>query len=65
MELMEYAPTGSLPYSDNITQKYYAGPSNYFSRKGEQFINTLTGENLHLSRADAANISIPSEYAKA
>ena len=57
MELMEYAPTGSLPYSDNITQKYYAGPSNYFSRKGEQFINTLTGENLHLSRADAASYS--------
>ena len=28
MELMEYAPTGSLPYSDNITQKHYAGPSN-------------------------------------
>lgn len=57
MEMMEYSPIGSLPYDNTGSRKYYAGPSNYFEKKGERFVNTLTGFTLHLSQSDASSYS--------
>ena len=52
MELLEYSPFGELPYADNAVQKYYAGPSNYFYKVGEGYVNATSGADLSLSETD-------------
>lgn len=53
MELLEYSPIGSLPYSDNLGKKYYAGPSGYLHKKGDEYVNLSSGENVSLSNFEA------------
>lgn len=52
LELMEYAPTGSLPYSDT-RPKYYAGPANYLEKDGERFVNIVNGKSVLLTEIEA------------
>jgi len=53
MEMMEYAPLGSLPYQDTRARRYYCGPTNYFNKEDEFFINTVTNESFSITRAEA------------
>ncbi len=57
MELMEYSPIGELPYENKSEQKYYAGPSNYFAKKDDRFVNAVTGDDLHLTKDEAGAYS--------
>ena len=52
MELMEYSLQGKLPYSDNLSKKYYAGPSNYLYKNDNQFVNAITGEKIAINKSD-------------
>lgn len=49
MEMLEYSMVGSLPYPTNEGRKYYAGPSNYFVKEDDCYINTNT-RSLRLRR---------------
>ena len=55
MELMEYSDDGESPYSKAGTSEiYYAGPANYYHKKGGEVKNLFTGEKMgkeHLSAA--------------
>ncbi|MDR1094604.1 MAG: hypothetical protein LBL66_10715 [Clostridiales bacterium] len=42
-ELLEYSLSSGLPYSSG-SRKYYAGPTHYLNREGEEFVNVATGE---------------------
>ncbi len=57
MELMEYSPIGNLPYENESAQKYYGGPSNYFGKKDDRFVNAVTGDDLHLTKDEAGAYS--------
>ncbi|MBO4540003.1 MAG: hypothetical protein J5781_06960 [Clostridia bacterium] len=57
MELMEYSPEGSLPFNSMKERHYYAGPSNYYKKQGDSFVNTYTGDRLNISKEDAATFS--------
>ena len=53
MELMEYSDDGESPYCKAGTSEiYYAGPANYYHKKGGEVTNLFTGEKVgkeHLS----------------
>lgn len=55
MELMEYSDDGESPYCKAGTSEiYYAGPANYYHKKGGEVKNLFTGEKMgkeHLSAA--------------
>jgi hypothetical protein len=53
MELLEYAPEGSLPYQNTGASKYYGGPTNYFNKEEGRFEDIVTGESIVISTADA------------
>ena len=44
LELLEYSPSGMLPYTDNGGIKYYGGPFEYIQRENGALVNILTGE---------------------
>lgn len=56
-ELLEYAPSGSLPFSSNKTRNYYGGPTNYFGKYGDQFIDLSTDEIFYVSNAEKQGFS--------
>ena len=57
MEMLEYSPKGELPFGDTFEKKYYAGPGNSYTKKGAQFVNTFSKEELHLTKEEASEKS--------
>jgi hypothetical protein len=57
MELMEYAPWGNLPYPETRARRYYGGPTNYFNKEDEQWVNTVTKESVYVTRTEAETYS--------
>ena len=57
MEMLEYAPAGSLPFDNETKRKYYAGPGNSYQKNGSQFVNAFTKDELPLTKAEAATCS--------
>lgn len=52
LEMMEYSYEFDLDYSNIDSRKYYAGPSNYYGKKNNKFIDVDTGDYLNLSDSD-------------
>ena len=52
LEMMEYSYEFDLDYSNIDSRKYYAGPSNYYGKKDNKFIDVDTGDYLNLSDSD-------------
>lgn len=52
LEMMEYSLEFDLDYSNIDSRKYYAGPSNYYGKKNNKFIDVDTGDYLNLSDSD-------------
>ena len=50
--MMEQSYEFDLDYSNIDSRKYYAGPSNYYGKKNNKFINADTGDYLNLSDSD-------------
>ena len=49
LEIMEYSYEHNIEYSDDETKKYYAGPSNYYEKVNNRFVNVNTGYSLNIS----------------
>jgi hypothetical protein len=56
-ELLEYAAQGSLPYQNTRARRYYGGPTNYFNKENEKFVNTVTKESVHVTSVEAETYS--------
>lgn len=52
LEMMEYSYEFDLDYSNIESRKYYAGPSNYYGKKDNKFIDIDTGNFLNMSDLD-------------
>ena len=57
LEMLEYAPWGSLPYPDTGEIRYYGGPKNYLTKNGDLFTNVLTSETALVSETEAIGYS--------
>lgn len=58
LELLEYAPTGNLPYLDTTAIKYYGGPTNYLRKTADQtFTHIDTKDTFSISSAEIENYS--------
>jgi len=57
MELLEYTTVGNFPYKVTDSIMYYGGPSAYYTKSGEQFVNTITNEQFSISAAEAEMIA--------
>ncbi len=55
MEMLEYSLSGNISLPNAKDRCYYAGPLNYYSKKGETYVNTSTGSRLDLSKEEAAS----------
>ena len=49
MEMMEYNLCSNGPYEVEEAAKYYAGPTNYFYKSGNSFLNAVSGEVFALT----------------
>ena len=43
MDILEYSLSGNSPYENIAERKYYSGPSYYFIKDGEEFVNLRDG----------------------
>ncbi len=50
MELLEYSYNGELKYTDNTGKKYYGGPSRYYYRDSDCFIDVNSGASVEISK---------------
>lgn len=57
MELMEYGLLSKCPYLDTAAKKYYAGPTNYFYKKDNCFINAINGELITMEAEEIKSYS--------
>ena len=48
-EIMEYSLQGNLPYTNFENKNYYLGPSNYFCKETNNYINLLTEDSIVLA----------------
>ena len=46
MEVIEYSNLSSTPYQASLTERYYAGPANYYEKKDGKVKNIHTGETF-------------------
>lgn len=49
MELIEYAPIGSLPYDDDECKKYYGGPTEYLKKEDSSFVKMSSDSGQYTS----------------
>ncbi|MCL2139598.1 MAG: leucine-rich repeat domain-containing protein [Treponema sp.] len=57
LEMLEYAPWGSLPYPVTRERRYYGGPKNYLNKDGDVFTNVVTNETALVSGMEASSYS--------
>jgi hypothetical protein len=51
-ELLEYSPSGNLSFPNTFGKKYYGGPTNYFSKNNEYFVDIDTNESFAVSKVN-------------
>lgn len=49
LEMLEYSPLGCLPYENDSSMRYYAGPANYLQKKNNCFEDIITGQIINVS----------------
>lgn len=52
-ELLEYSAEGTLSFPKSNAKKYYGGPSAYFIKQNNCFVDTITGEYLDITLESA------------
>lgn len=57
LNLLEYAPDGELPYTETKGKKIYGGPTNYFEKEDEQYIDVVSGESFSIETSEANNFA--------
>lgn len=57
LNLLEYAPDGELPYTETKGKKIYGGPTNYFEKEDEQYIDVVSGESFSILTSEANNFA--------
>ncbi len=60
MTLLEYAPFAQSPF--NQSNSYYAGPTQYFEKEGNVFINKFTDEEVSITEAQTVAQSIRNNF---
>ena len=51
MEILEYSLNGNSPYEDIVGKKYYAGPSYYFIKEGDGYIDLSNEEYFKFNKS--------------
>ena len=53
LEIMEYSYEKNINYDNANSKKYYAGPSNYYEKRNDKFVDIATGDYLNLTNSEA------------
>ena len=57
LEMLEFSPVGELPFENDGSSKYYAGPAKYYQRSNSTLKEILTGNIFNIDTYTANSIS--------